>query len=69
MVAAAQLRVDGATPAVDSVLTDPDARGRGYADAVLAAALVRPARLRGARLGLMARPAVIQTGASTDRSR
>jgi GNAT superfamily N-acetyltransferase len=36
VVAAGQLRVDGATAAVDSVLTDPDARGRGYADAILA---------------------------------
>jgi GNAT superfamily N-acetyltransferase len=36
VVAAAQLRVDGATAAVESVLTDADARGRGYADAVLA---------------------------------
>jgi uncharacterized protein (DUF952 family)/ribosomal protein S18 acetylase RimI-like enzyme len=39
VVAAGQLRVDGATAAVDSVLTDPAARGRGYADAVLARAL------------------------------
>jgi uncharacterized protein (DUF952 family)/GNAT superfamily N-acetyltransferase len=39
VVASGQLRVDGATAAVDSVLTDPDARGRGYADAVLARAL------------------------------
>ena len=36
VVASGQLRVDGATAAVDSVLTDPAARGRGYADAVLA---------------------------------
>ena len=36
VVAAGQLRVDGATAAVDSVLTDPAARGRGYAGAVLA---------------------------------
>ncbi|WP_347057560.1 GNAT family N-acetyltransferase [Blastococcus sp. HT6-30] len=36
VVAAGQLRVDGATAAVESVLTDPAARGRGYADAVLA---------------------------------
>jgi GNAT superfamily N-acetyltransferase len=35
-VAAGQLRVDGATAAVESVLTDVDARGRGHADAVLA---------------------------------
>lgn len=35
VVAAGQLRVDGATALVDSVLTDPSARGRGYADAVL----------------------------------
>ncbi len=38
-VAAGQLRVDGATAVVESVLTDPAARGRGYADAVLSAAL------------------------------
>ena len=36
IVAAGQLRVDGATAAVESVLTDDEARGRGYADAVLA---------------------------------
>ena len=54
VVAAGQLRVDGATAAVDSVLTDPAARGRGYADAVLARALdpgrrdrLRPRRPRG----------------------
>ena len=39
VVAAGQLRVDGATAAVDSVLTDPAARGKGYGDAVLARAL------------------------------
>jgi uncharacterized protein (DUF952 family)/GNAT superfamily N-acetyltransferase len=39
VVAAGQLRVDGATAAVDSVLTDPEAQGRGYADAFLARAL------------------------------
>jgi uncharacterized protein (DUF952 family)/ribosomal protein S18 acetylase RimI-like enzyme len=39
VVAAGQLRVDGATAAVDSVLTDPAARGRGHADAVLARCL------------------------------
>jgi uncharacterized protein (DUF952 family)/GNAT superfamily N-acetyltransferase len=39
VVAAGQLRVDGATAAVDSVLTDPVARGRGYADAILARAV------------------------------
>ena len=39
MVAAAQVRVDGATAAVDSVLTDSAARGRGYGDAVVAQAL------------------------------
>jgi uncharacterized protein (DUF952 family)/GNAT superfamily N-acetyltransferase len=39
VVAAAQLRVDGATAAVDSVLTDSAARGRGYGDAVVARAL------------------------------
>jgi uncharacterized protein (DUF952 family)/ribosomal protein S18 acetylase RimI-like enzyme len=36
VVAAGQLRIDGATAAVESVMTDPDARGRGHADAVLA---------------------------------
>ena len=36
IVAAGQLRVDGATAAVESVLTVPEARGRGHADAVLA---------------------------------
>jgi GNAT superfamily N-acetyltransferase len=36
VVAAAQLRVDGATAAVESVLTDVAVRGRGYADALLA---------------------------------
>jgi uncharacterized protein (DUF952 family)/ribosomal protein S18 acetylase RimI-like enzyme len=39
--AAGQLYVDGATAAVESVLTDTAARGRGYADAVLARALSR----------------------------
>jgi uncharacterized protein (DUF952 family)/GNAT superfamily N-acetyltransferase len=39
VVAAGQLRVDGATAAVDSVLTAPAARGRGHADAVLGRAL------------------------------
>jgi ribosomal protein S18 acetylase RimI-like enzyme len=39
VVAAAQLRVDGATAAVESVLTDVAARGRGYADALLARTL------------------------------
>ncbi len=39
VLAAGQLRVDGATAAVDSVMTDPRARGRGYADAVLARCL------------------------------
>jgi uncharacterized protein (DUF952 family)/ribosomal protein S18 acetylase RimI-like enzyme len=39
VVAAGQLRVDGATAAVESVLTDTAARGRGHADAVLARAL------------------------------
>ena len=35
VVAAGQLRVDGATAAVDSVLTDPGHRGRGHADPIL----------------------------------
>jgi GNAT superfamily N-acetyltransferase len=42
-VAALQLRVDGATASVESVLTDPRARHRGYADALLTAALQRAA--------------------------
>jgi uncharacterized protein (DUF952 family)/GNAT superfamily N-acetyltransferase len=37
--AAGQLRVDGATATVDSVLTDPAARGRGYGAAILARAV------------------------------
>jgi GNAT superfamily N-acetyltransferase len=41
VAAALQLRVDGATAAVESVLTDPRARRRGYADALLTAALGR----------------------------
>jgi GNAT superfamily N-acetyltransferase len=36
VVAAGQLRVDGATAAVESVMTAPEARGHGHADAVLA---------------------------------
>jgi uncharacterized protein (DUF952 family)/GNAT superfamily N-acetyltransferase len=44
IVASGQLRVDGATAAVDSVLTDPAARGRGHADAVLARAVDLAAR-------------------------
>jgi ribosomal protein S18 acetylase RimI-like enzyme len=43
VVAAGQLRVDGATAAVESVVTEPAARGRGHGDAVLAAALDRAA--------------------------
>jgi uncharacterized protein (DUF952 family)/ribosomal protein S18 acetylase RimI-like enzyme len=39
VVAAGQLRIDGATAAVESVLTDPDFRGRGHGDAVLARCL------------------------------
>ncbi|MCW2636435.1 MAG: uncharacterized protein JWQ99_2802 [Blastococcus sp.] len=39
VVASGQLRIDGATAAVDSVLTDPAAQGRGYGNAVLAHAL------------------------------
>jgi uncharacterized protein (DUF952 family)/GNAT superfamily N-acetyltransferase len=44
VVASGQLRIDGATAAVDSVLTAPAARGRGHADAVLARALDLAAR-------------------------
>jgi ribosomal protein S18 acetylase RimI-like enzyme len=36
VVAAGRLRVDGGTAAVDSVVTDPAARGRGHGRAVLA---------------------------------
>jgi ribosomal protein S18 acetylase RimI-like enzyme len=43
VVAAGQLRVDGATAAVESVVTEPAARRRGHGDAVLAAALDRAA--------------------------
>jgi uncharacterized protein (DUF952 family)/GNAT superfamily N-acetyltransferase len=43
VVASLQLRVDGATAAVESVLTDPRARRRGYAGALLTAALQRAA--------------------------
>ncbi|TFV63440.1 UNVERIFIED_ORG: GNAT family N-acetyltransferase [Bacillus sp. AZ43] len=39
VVAAGQLRIDGATAAVESVMTDPPVRGRGYGDAVLARSL------------------------------
>ena len=39
VVAAGQLRIDGATAAVESVMTDPAARGRGHGDAVLARCL------------------------------
>jgi GNAT superfamily N-acetyltransferase len=39
VVASGQLRIDGATAAVDSVLTDPAAQGRGYGNAVLTHAL------------------------------
>jgi uncharacterized protein (DUF952 family)/ribosomal protein S18 acetylase RimI-like enzyme len=39
VVAAGQLRVDGATAAVESVMTDRAARGRGHGDAVLARAM------------------------------
>ncbi|TFV83470.1 GNAT family N-acetyltransferase [Blastococcus sp. CT_GayMR16] len=43
VVASGQLRVDGATAAVESVLTDPEFQGRGHADAILARALDRAA--------------------------
>ncbi|MGY2064864.1 GNAT family N-acetyltransferase [Blastococcus sp. SYSU DS0619] len=39
VMAGGQLRIDGATAAVESVMTDPVARGRGYGDAVLARCL------------------------------
>lgn len=39
VVAGGQLRIDGGTAAVESVMTDPAARGRGHADAVLARCL------------------------------
>ncbi|MEI4272732.1 GNAT family N-acetyltransferase [Klenkia sp. LSe6-5] len=44
VVAAGQLRTDGATAAVEAVLTDPAYRGRGLGDAVLARLLVEAAR-------------------------
>jgi uncharacterized protein (DUF952 family)/GNAT superfamily N-acetyltransferase len=44
VVASGQLRIDGGTAFLDSVLTDPAARGRGHADAVLARALDLAAR-------------------------
>jgi uncharacterized protein (DUF952 family)/GNAT superfamily N-acetyltransferase len=44
VVASDQLRIDGATAAVDSVLTDPTARRRGHGDAVLTRALDLAAR-------------------------
>lgn len=40
-VAGAQLRIDGATASIDAVLTDPGHRGRGYATAVVGAAIER----------------------------
>ncbi|WP_233495743.1 GNAT family N-acetyltransferase [Geodermatophilus sp. TF02-6] len=43
VVSAGQLRVDGATAAVESVVTEPGARGRGHADAVLARLLTSAA--------------------------
>lgn len=45
-LAAAQLRVDGATAAVEEVMTDPAAQGRGYGTAVVVEA-VRRARAAG----------------------
>ena len=39
IVAAGQLYVDGGTAAIESVLTDTEARGRGHADAVLTRAM------------------------------
>ncbi len=39
VVAAGQLRVDGATAGLEAVATEPAARGRGHGDAVLARAL------------------------------
>ncbi|MGZ4539242.1 MAG: GNAT family N-acetyltransferase [Blastococcus sp.] len=44
VVASGQVRIDGATAAVDSVLTDPAARRRGHGDAILARALDLAAR-------------------------
>ncbi len=43
VVAAAQLRVDGATGWIESVVTEPAARRRGHGDALVAAALGRAA--------------------------
>ena len=47
VMAAAQLRVDGATAAVESVLTDVAARSRGYGDALLAKILTLAAEAGG----------------------
>jgi uncharacterized protein (DUF952 family)/ribosomal protein S18 acetylase RimI-like enzyme len=41
VAAALQLRIDGATAAIERVFTDPRARQRGYADALLTAGLHR----------------------------
>lgn len=43
-VASAQLRIDGATAALEAVMTRADRRGRGLADAVVADAIRRAAR-------------------------
>jgi uncharacterized protein (DUF952 family)/GNAT superfamily N-acetyltransferase len=40
-VAGTQLRIDGATAAIEAVLCDPDHRGRGYATALVATAIER----------------------------
>nr|WP_255566772.1 GNAT family N-acetyltransferase [Iamia sp. SCSIO 61187] len=48
-VAGTQLRIDGATAAIEAVLCDPDHRGRGFATALVADA-VRRAREAGCDL-------------------
>ncbi|MGH8911307.1 MAG: GNAT family N-acetyltransferase [Acidimicrobiia bacterium] len=40
-VAGTQLRIDGATAAIEAVMTAPDARGRGHAGALVSSAILR----------------------------
>jgi uncharacterized protein (DUF952 family)/GNAT superfamily N-acetyltransferase len=40
-LAGTELRIDGATAAVEAVMTDPAARGRGYATALVVSAIAR----------------------------
>lgn len=43
-VAGAQLRIDGATAAIEAVMTTPEVRGRGYANALVKEAMYRARR-------------------------